>query len=252
MSIVLAAVDQSPTCDAVLAAARGFADLLGATVEVAHVREAGREVPRAAVEAGGFALRELEGDPAPVLVAHARRREADLVVVGVRDVADHDPPVGHLAAALVSTLSAPVLVVPPPRDGDGVRRTFERVLVPLEGSEPSATAVADALERFTEAGMEIVVLHVFDADTIPRFWDAPGHAEDSFTASFSSRWCHEHDVDLHLRRGAAPDAVVEIAAAEDVDLVALGWSQDLRPGHAAVVRAALADCGVPVLLVPVS
>ena len=252
MSIVLAAVDQSPTCDAVLAAARGFGDLLGATVEVVHVREAGQEVPRTAVEASGYSLRELEGDPAPVLVAHARRREADLVVVGVRDVADPDRPVGHLAVALVSTLATPVLLVPPPRNGHRVLRTFERVLVPLEGSEPSAIAVADALAHFTEAGLEIVVLHVFDADTVPRFWDAAGHAEESFTASFSSRWCHEHDVDLHLRRGEAPDAVVEIAAAEHVDLVALGWSQDLTPGHAAVVRAALADCGVPVLLVPIS
>jgi hypothetical protein len=37
----------------------------------------------------------------------------------------------------------------------------------------------------------------------------------------------------------------------NADLIALGWAQELAGGRAPVVRAALARCHTPVLLVPV-
>ena len=42
----------------------------------------------------------------------------------------------------------------------------------------------------------------------------------------------------------------EVATAAGADLIALGWSQDLTPDRAAVVREVLTRSEVPVLLLP--
>ena len=46
--------------------------------------------------------------------------------------------------------------------------------------------------------------------------------------------------------------ILDILRRSHCDLVALGWSQDLARGRAAVVRRMLAESPVPVLLTPVS
>jgi hypothetical protein len=76
------------------------------------------------------------------------------------------------------------------------------------------------------------------------------YSAESYGAAFVSRWCTEPGVDLHLRRGAAAVEIVHAAIAEGVDMIALVWSQDFGPGRAQVVRAALSQAGVPVLLIP--
>ena len=235
MTVVLAAVDESAVADDVLAVGHTFADLLDADLQVLHVRD--RDPIAGIVEAGS----------APGVA---------LVVIGARRSDDEHRLLGHVALAVVAQLERPVLVVPPapvPPAGVGSaeRRRVQRVLVPLEGSIESSAPVADALEAFHAAGVELVLLHVFDVDTVPRFWDQSSHADESYAAEFASRWCDQPAADLHLRRGAAPEVVVEVARAEEVDLVALAWTRDLGPGRAAVVRAALAGAEVPVLLVPV-
>jgi hypothetical protein len=39
-------------------------------------------------------------------------------------------------------------------------------------------------------------------------------------------------------------------AAEAADIVALGWSQQLQPGRARVIRRLLADSDIPILMLP--
>ena len=55
---------------------------------------------------------------------------------------------------------------------------------------------------------------------------------------------------LELRSGAAADHVAKVAGAEQADMIALAWSQRLEPGRAPVVRRAVLDAGVLVLLIP--
>ena len=55
---------------------------------------------------------------------------------------------------------------------------------------------------------------------------------------------------LELRSGAAAEHVVKVAGAEQADVIALAWSQRLEPGRALVVRRAVLDTGMPVMLVP--
>ena len=56
---------------------------------------------------------------------------------------------------------------------------------------------------------------------------------------------------LETRVGVPGEHVLRVARDAGADMVALGWSQKLEHGHAAVVREVLAASPMPVLLVPV-
>ena len=102
------------------------------------------------------------------------------------------------------------------------------------------------------AGIEIVALHVYTAATIPKFQDHAVHAERAWEAEFLSRYCAQPGVRLHMRSGVTAEQVLDVAAAEDVDLVVLGWSQRLDEGRARTVRRTVRDANVPVMLVPLA
>jgi hypothetical protein len=142
----------------------------------------------------------------------------------------------------------PVVLVPAAvRD---VPSRIRRVLLPLDGTARSAVAVAEAAERFARGGVELVVLHVFDAATVPKFWDQHAHSGQAWEQEFLARYCALPGARLELRSGAAAEHVVKVAGTERPDMLALAWSQRLEPGRALVVRRAVLDTGVPVLLVP--
>jgi len=67
---------------------------------------------------------------------------------------------------------------------------------------------------------------------------------------FLARYCELPGARLELRSGAAAEHLVKVAGTEQADMIALAWSQRLEPGRALVVRRAILDTGVPVLLVP--
>jgi nucleotide-binding universal stress UspA family protein len=143
----------------------------------------------------------------------------------------------------------PVLVVPPDARLPTSER-FQRVLIPLEGTAPSADAVAEALESLGRAGVAIVVLHVFHPGTAPRFWDQAGHAGQSWGSEFLAHWCDQPGAEVRLRSGEVVNAVLDVAAAESVDIIALGWSQNTAGDRARVVRGIVARSDIPVLLTP--
>ena len=142
----------------------------------------------------------------------------------------------------------PVVLVPA-----GTRRLprrIRRVLLPLNGTARSAAAVAEAAERFARGGAELVVLHVFDAETVPKFWNQHAHASQAWEQEFLARYCALPGARLELRSGAAAEHVAKVAGAEQADMIALAWSQRLEPGRAAAVRRTVLDAEVPVMLVP--
>jgi nucleotide-binding universal stress UspA family protein len=140
-------------------------------------------------------------------------------------------------------------LVVPPDAGLTVSARPLRALFPLEGTEQSSGAVTDVLHRLAAAGVELVGVHVF-AGEVPAFWDQPAHAQQSWADQFVGSWCAESGIDLHLRRGSPAETIIAVAGQQQVDLLVLGWSQDMGPGRAEVVRATLAGAHLPVLLVP--
>jgi nucleotide-binding universal stress UspA family protein len=128
---------------------------------------------------------------------------------------------------------------------------IRRVLLPLDGTARSAAAVAPTAERLTRGGAELVVLHVFDAGTVPKFWDQQAHADQAWTEEFLARYCSLPGTRLELRRGTAAEQVAKVAEAEQADMIALAWSQHVAPGRAPVVLRTVLEAEVPVILVPI-
>jgi hypothetical protein len=144
----------------------------------------------------------------------------------------------------------PVVLVPAGLSGQPPR--LRRVLLPLDGTAGSAAAVAAAAERFALGGAELVVLHVFGPEMVPMFWDQHAHADREWTREFLARYCVVPGARLELRVGIAAEHVIQVAGAERADVIALAWSQRLEPGRAPVVRRAVLDAQVPVMLIPVA
>lgn len=141
----------------------------------------------------------------------------------------------------------PVVLVPPAyRDA----RAIGRALIPLDGTPEAAAAVAETVALLGGAGVDLVVLHVFRAETVPRFWDHPGHADVVWRDEFLARNLDLPGVRLQVRSGTPGEHVLDVAAAEQVDLIALGWSQHLDEGRALTLRDTVGRSPVPVLIVP--
>jgi hypothetical protein len=143
----------------------------------------------------------------------------------------------------------PVVLVPARARFRSAR--IRRVLLPLDGTARSAAAVAPTAERLARGGADLVVLHVFDAETVPRFWDQHAHAGPAWTEEFLARYCSLPGARMELRSGAAADHVAKVAEAEQADMIALAWSQHLDRGRAPVVLRTVLEAEVPVILVPI-
>lgn len=109
----------------------------------------------------------------------------------------------------------------------------------------------DTMRLFADADIELIVLHVVDAATTPRFWDQAAHARRGWERQFRESCCVPPATRLDLRRGVPGERVVEVAAAKHPDLVALGWSQSVAPGRARTVRHTVHDTDLRVILLPV-
>ncbi|GAB1640336.1 universal stress protein [Krasilnikovia sp. MM14-A1259] len=180
-------------------------------------------------------------DAAPILAA---LQAVDAVAAVVSRDAVDDP--GW--EALLQGAAQPLVLVP--EKGRAPER-IDRILIPLDGTVEAAEAVAETVLLCAGAGLELIVLHVFDASTVPAYWDQAAHARECWEQEFLARHCGVPGVRLHLRSGVAGEHVVDVAESEEVDLIALAWSQRLIPGRAGTVRRTVAEASAPVALIPV-
>ena len=56
---------------------------------------------------------------------------------------------------------------------------------------------------------------------------------------------------MRLRRGDVAGAILDVAACDAVDLIALGWSRNMSGDRAKIVREIVSRSTLPVLLAPV-
>jgi len=250
MRKVIAALDNSSAARAVLATAGNVAQLFGAEVEAVHVGEDGDRVARDAAAAAGLQLKRIAGPTVPALVDAAAADDVAALVVGTRRLPTGGRPVGATALDVITSLLKPVVVVPP----DAVRRpALRRVLVPLEGTTATSLAPKGIIELADDADLEIVVVHVHDAATLPSFTDQPQHQARAWADEFVARYCPWGigKVSVELRVGRPEEEILAAAERTDAHLIALGWSQEIDWGRAPVVRELLERGRIPVLLVPV-
>jgi len=248
MSVILAAIDDSAVARPVLRSAVTMARTLGAEPHAMHVREAGHDDAPTMAREADVTFEVVEGDPVDRILEASAAPDAEMLVIGSRGEREGRRPSGHVARAVMAQVHKPLLVVPP--EALLLPEGFRHALVPLEGSAATSDAVIEHLRAFGRAGVELTAVHVFDSSRVPRFWDQSGHAEESWGTEFLARWCEQPQVRLHLRTGDVAGAVLDVGVLQDVDLILLGWGQDMSGDRARVVRDILSHAHVPLLLVP--
>lgn len=173
------------------------------------------------------------------LLAAVREPDVDLVVMSAQS--NREP-----YWDVIQQSEKPVVVVP--RRAVDVRTPISQVLLPLDGTRQTATAVSQMARRLTKPGTCVTPMHVFDQATTPPFWDQAAHAHLPWIEEFLLRnlpTC----TSLKIRTGDVAAAVLGCAAELEADLILVGWSRRLSSGHAPTVRSALIDGTVPVMLI---
>ncbi len=246
---ILAAIDTGAAAGPVLAAGRAVANLYDATLEAVHVRDGRPEAASGAAERAGVPLRTLRGSPLDTLRSLAGDDDVVAVVLGARSAPLGKRPAGHVTLDMITSLRKPVVVVPPLASATV---KFERLLVPLEGTRTSAAALATVIERAHAHGLEVVLLHVRDESSVPRFSEQSHYEMEAWADEFLARYCSgtPYGVRLEVRVGSACEQIAGALEQTRCSLVALGWSQVLAANRAQVVRQCLSQSSVPVLLVP--
>lgn len=244
MTTILAAVDDTGAARPVLATTCAVARSLHLEARALHVGARAQGSARAA-EDFEVPLRVVPGDPAEQIVAAAQDADVVMVVLALHGLPGrHDP--GSIAIAVATQLAKPLIVVPPDQ---APRIAPQRVLFPLDGTHGVSSAVRPWISMLVAAGLEVLAMHVFEPTTVPRFLDGPEDAE-IWRDEFLARHCADLGLRLETRPGPTDDALLHLAAMEDVDAIVLGWHQDLSPDRARVVRRMLLSSGRPVVLIP--
>jgi hypothetical protein len=112
--------------------------------------------------------------------------------------------------------------------------------------------VTAVLDLFTSGyDYELVLLHVFTRDTMPRFANHEPHDTDEWVREFRLAYAPRRPSTdrLVMRVGDCDRFAAEVAEEFATDLVIVSWSQDASPGRARVVKAVLGHG--PTLFVPV-
>lgn len=247
MSTTLAALDASAAARPVLETALRIAEMTGTEVEALHIGDGSSETPESLAERAGVPLRLLDGPVEEVLLSAVGEPQVFVAVVGARSTPGGRRPVGRVARHILHGAGKPVVIVPPEVLSPGRLR---RLVLPLEGTAESSRPVLEVLWPMLEADIELVVLHVFTDESVPRMLDRPVRDIEQLGREFLARH-FPHASAIEMRGGPMGAQLLDVCTKHDADLVVLSWSQDSSEGHANVVREVLGVSTLPVLLLPV-
>ena len=249
MSKVIAAIDRRTESQSVPAMGRAVAAALDASLEILRFVD-GDEVQIAAAEAGDSPARTLSGDRVELLAREATEEDVVAVVVGGPSTTEGSGlPPGHLAVTLAGRTDKPVVVVPP---GFRPPEYLHTVVVAMEGTPGKARVLQRSIALSALAGLEIVVVHVEDEDSIPSFSDQVQHESEAYAQEFFARHLlGAPQMRLELRIGDPADEVLNAIESTGAELVAVGWPSADDPSHGAVAREIVERSPVPVLLMAI-
>ncbi len=245
MTRVLAFMDDSPCAADVHRTAKWMATLLGATID--PVRAQGPEPDGGPGGETPPGLRLVPGPTIEALTGELTAPDVATAVVGSRAIDAKVQPLGHVAHSLLTRTGGPLVVVPP--DARASPAETPRLLVPLDGTDETTAALLPLAEQMAQAGATVVVVHVFDADSLPAFIGSPEDVE-TLAAELAQHHLPGLAQRCELRVGDPASEIIGVVDTEAPDAVLLAWRQDLAPGHAEVMRRLLNDARVPLVVVP--
>ncbi len=247
MSIVLAALDVSPTAQSVLDTALRIAALTTTDVEAVHVTTAHNGVVKERTDRAHVPLHLLPGPLEPALLSAVEAPDVVAVVIGTKAAVNDRRLLGTTARHIIERSTKPVVIVPPDFVCPDV---FRRLLIPLEGTEASTQAALKVLLHLVAADVELVVVHVFSESTTPAMLDHPWRDLEILGKEFLSRHLPQQEASIELRHGHVGTQVAEVCDECGADLIVLSWSQDSTAGRARTVRQILGAAQLPILLLP--
>jgi nucleotide-binding universal stress UspA family protein len=252
LSRILVAVDFSAAARAAFDQALALSRAHGADLTVVHAVPANRPFGwrarerialiarlRDAAESFGvrFSVGVQHGDPAGVILLHARSRRSDLIVLGTHQRTGLDRlRAGSVAERVALRAEQPVLVVPSRRGIEAARR-FDNIVVAVDFSDASNRAVEQALAFARRTNGRLTLVHVVPGSST----GVPRHLYRYGLVEYQNRMTHDgwrrlQDVvprdtmtaaQVHARvvTGDPVTEIARIAAEIDADLVVVGVSR---------------------------
>ena len=125
---------------------------------------------------------------------------------------------------------------------------YQRIMVPLDGSELAQTALSHAMALCKALGATLILLHVRERGS---GIEASERYLDYMTRQLAS---NNVAIEIALREGAVAEAIVHAAESERIDVIAMathGRSGVQRMVYGIVAEQVLRNAHTPVLLVRV-
>jgi len=198
----------------------------------------------------------LEGHVAEEVARYAETVDADMILITTHGHTGVSRMwLGSVADALVRLTSMPLLVVHPAQGGhvpDDVL-SFKHVMVPLDGSELSATILGAAADLASASGARLTLVHVVSSSAVLGARIFPLLPDDLTPAMAKAREYLESKaeelrarglrVDVHVEEHEAPGrAIAAVADKLDADVIALATH-----GYGGLKRALLGSVADKVL-----
>jgi nucleotide-binding universal stress UspA family protein len=268
---VLVAWDGSFAAATALPVAEVVAAQLGAEVEALYVAsnakdhdERGPLLVRQAKRLG-FGLRLATGDAADEIV---RWTEEPAIVLVALTTHGRDLDVGYrlggVAGKIVARAKRPVLIVKPEAATTG--RGLRRLLVPLDGTPKTASALRPVMEIAAALGAAIDLLYVASpaqkppeergSVTAPRYVDQAHHEWPEWAAEVVDRLAtccagcpQDVPVRIFLAQGEIGDEIARFAIAQQADAIVLVRRSRFQPERAKVIRSVLRQTGCLMIIV---
>lgn len=216
------------------------------------------QVPTHVLE--GIVLDVEEGDPAGRFAEISDMRPTAFLVVGADPSAGDKFGVGTFAARAIEDSNAPVLVVRPGRTAN-----LHRILVPLDGTPSTASALEPASELARAAGASLDIVLVGEAQhpppeaehgsMAPQYVDQPHHEWPAFSGEFVQRFMRTlghctSDVPMRFYLGAGDpgEEILRYADTLNSDLAVLVWHGLASARHGAIFQTVLRRAACPVLI----
>jgi nucleotide-binding universal stress UspA family protein len=274
--IVLLALDGSPAAATALPLGRTVADQLGATVEVLHVAGQDQLDPGVWQRLHGelrleevVQVRSHAGEPAMAILQAARRPGVDLLVMTTHGrVIEPGRSLGRVAQAVVARTTGPILLLRPESGGtaDAPVAPLHRLLLPLDGTPATSTALRPAIELACRLGASIDVLYVASAEkplvrepgsiSAPRYVDQPQHEWPAWADRVISHLSTclggrppGLSIQVFLVAGHIAEEIARFATEHHSDAIVLVRRSHMEVGRARVLRTVLDRTPCPVLLV---
>jgi nucleotide-binding universal stress UspA family protein len=269
-------VDGSPESLRALPLARTIAVQLHCVPQVVHVaaaplpiREARTKLGLDAPELKEVTIRLPVGEPAECILEEAARPEVQLLVMTTVAAGDPERELGNIAMRVALGTSRPILGMRPEvgHDPSAVAPPIYRLLLPLDGSRSTASALRPVTSLARRLGASIDVLYVVPplsgpseqergSIVAPRYLDQPQHEWSTWANELKDRLLVEcagvspaAHIPVHVQRGEPGEEIVRFARQGRYDAIVLVRESRLEPGRAATLREIIQRSPCPLLVV---